>query len=238
VSGAAAPRASTALRGDALTPLILRELRMFASKHPFSTGVYGVSEKFNGRDLDSCRTSVRNGVESPSAKGARSQAEILAALAAAGQTVLLPWGGHHRYDFVLDEGAGRFSRVQCKTGVIGRGAPCFRTASADRRRPMGDPYIGQVDAFAVYSPELDASFLVPIEDLKARQVTALRVRAPASSQRTGIRWAEPYVLRRNGTISHEERKTGFEPATLYLASRCATTAPLPLETPNDIEPHP
>ena len=27
--------------------------------------------------------------------------------------------------------------------------PYFRTASADRRRPMGDPYIGQVDVFAV-----------------------------------------------------------------------------------------
>ena len=126
-------------------------------------------------------------MESPSAKGARSEAEILAALVASGKTVLLPWGGHHRYDFVLDEGDGRFIRVQCKTGVLRHGALCFRTASADRRRPMGDPYIGQVDAFAVYSPELDASFLVPIEDLRATQVAALRIRTPASNQKLGIR---------------------------------------------------
>jgi hypothetical protein len=31
----------------------------------------------------------------------------------------------------------------------------------------------------------------------------------------------------------EERKTRFELATLYLASRCATAAPLPRETMND-----
>src|SRR5579871_5039062 len=136
-------------------------------------------------------------MESPSAKGARSEAKLLAALVAAGKTVLLPWGGHHRYDFVLDEGGGRFVRVQCKTGVLRHGALCFRTASADRRRPMGAPYVGQVDAFAIYSPELNASFLVPIEDLQARQVAALRVHAPASKQRIGIRWAEPYALRSN-----------------------------------------
>src|SRR5262245_11364890 len=170
---------------------------------------------------------------SPSAKGARSEAEILAALVAAGKTVLLPWGGHHRYDFVLDEGHGRFIRVQCKTGVLRRGALCFRTASADRRRPMGDPYIGQVDAFAVYSPQLNQSFLVPIADLRARQVAALRIIAPASNQQAGIRWATPYALRRNGTNSTEERKTGFEPATLALARRCATAAPLPLESSDD-----
>ena len=60
-------------------------------------------------------------MDSPSAKGARSEAEILAALVAAGRTVLLPWGGHHRYDFVLDEGGGRFLRVQCKTGRFRQG---------------------------------------------------------------------------------------------------------------------
>jgi PD-(D/E)XK endonuclease len=59
----------------------------------------------------------------------------------------------------------------------------------------GDPYIGQVDAFAVYCAELDASFLVPIEDIRARQVAALRIDAPANGQSLGIRWASRYVLR-------------------------------------------
>ena len=175
-------------------------------------------------------------MESPSAKGARSEAEILAALVAAGKTVLLPWGAHHRYDFVLDEGRGRFTRVQCKSGVYRHGCVYFRTASADRRRPNGDPYIGQVDAFAVYCAELDASFLIPIEDISARQVAALRIDAPANGQQWGIRWAMPYILMRDRPPQgcEWERKTGFEPATPILARLCATTAPLPLESSDDI----
>ena len=172
-------------------------------------------------------------MESPSTKGARSEAEILAALVAAGKTVLVPWGGHHRYDFVLEEGDGRFVRVQCKSGVYRSGCIYFRTASADRRRPNGDHYVGQVDAFAVYCPTLDASFLVPIEHVSARQLAALRISRPISGQMAGIRWARPYLLR--GLQPHhepfllEERKTRFELATPALARLCATAAPLPLD---------
>ena len=32
-----------------------------------------------------------------------------------------------------------------------------------------------------------------------------------------------------GDVAREERKTGFEPVTLCLASRCSTTEPLPLD---------
>ena len=180
-------------------------------------------------------------MESPSAKGARSEAEILAALVAAGKTVLLPWGGHHRYDFVLDEGDGRFTRVQCKSGVYHHGCVYFGTSSADRRRPNGDPYIGQIDAFAVYCRTLDASFLVPIEDIRARQVAALRIDRPISGQLARIRWAKPYLLR--GSVPHREsvltveRKTGFEPATYSLARNRATTAPLPRRHTDDSQPY-
>jgi hypothetical protein len=130
---------------------------------------------------------------SPSQKGARSKAAILHALVASGRVVLLPWGASQRYDFVIDEGGGRFTRMQCKTGVYRNGCICFRTASADRRRPMGDPCVGQIDAFAVYCPRLDACYLVPIGDVAARQVGALRVDAPVNGQITGIRSAHPYV---------------------------------------------
>src|SRR5215471_10838390 len=131
---------------------------------------------------------------SPSAKGERSEAAILHALVASGRVVLMPWGASQRYDFVIDDGARGFIRVQCKSGVLRNGAVSFRTASADRRRPMGDSYFGQVDAFAVYCPELDTCYLVPIDDMPARQVGALRVRAPVNGQITRIRWAEPYAL--------------------------------------------
>src|SRR5262245_54985233 len=106
-------------------------------------------------------------METPSVKGARSQAAILAALVNAGKSVLLPSGAHHRYDFVLDEGNGRFTRVQCKSGVYRHGCVYFRTASADRRRPVGDPYFGQIDAFAVFCAELETGYLIPIEDVSS-----------------------------------------------------------------------
>ena len=137
---------------------------------------------------------IRGAMDNPSAKGARSEAAILHALVASGRTVLMPWGGSQRYDFVIDEGDGLFTRVQCKTGVFRDRAVYFRTASADRRRPMGDSYIGQIDAFAVHCPELKASFLVPIDAVSATQRAALRVRAAISNQASGIRWAAHYVL--------------------------------------------
>src|SRR6266851_7229049 len=68
-----------------------------------------------------CATNTREitGVMvNPSAKGAQSEAAILYALVASGRTVLMPWGGSQRYDFVIDEGDGHFTRVQCKTGVF------------------------------------------------------------------------------------------------------------------------
>jgi hypothetical protein len=202
---------------------------------------------FNSRELDvqgnpigptdECgRTTDLNTMVSPSQKGERSEAAILYALVASGRVVLMPWGASQRYDFVIDEGDGRFTRVQCKSGVYRHGCVYFRTASADRRRPNGDPYVGQIDAFAVHCHELDTSFLVPIEHIQARQVAALRIDPPANGQTFAIRWANPYLLGRgrSAVTSHQpllERKTGFEPATPILARLCATTAPLPLDEP-------
>ncbi len=150
----------------------------------------------------------------PSQKGERSEAAILHALVASGRVVLMPWGASQRYDFVIDEGGGKFTRVQCKSGVYRHGCVYFRTASADRRRPNGDPYTGQIGAFAVYCAELDTSFLIPIEDAQARQVAALRIDAPANGQPLASVGLTPYVLRCNpglrltGTMG---RKTRFWP---------------------------
>jgi len=60
---------------------------------------------------------------------------------------------------------------------------------------MGDPYVGQVDAFAVYCAELDSCYLVPIADMPPKQLGSLRVESAANGQVTGIRWAKPYLLR-------------------------------------------
>ena len=96
---------------------------------------------------------------------------------------------------------------------------------------MGDPYFGQIDAFAVYCPELDASFLVPIEDIHARQVAALRVSEPASKQRVGIRWGTPLPLvveRRQEASPVARAEDGIRTRDPNLGKivryRCATSA--------------
>ena len=168
-------------------------------------------------------------MESPSVKGAKAEAALLYALIAAGKTVLLPWGSHHRYDFVLEERDGRFTRVQCKSGVYRHGAIYFRTCSADRRRPLGDAYFGQVDAFGVFCATLGRAYLVPIQDVPVRQLAAIRLEPPGNAQVGAIRWAQQYELPRPAsTLFVLERKTRFELATPSLARTCATAAPLPL----------
>ena len=90
----------------------------------------------------------------PTAKGKTSEAVILAALVKLGKSVLIPWG-EERYDLALDEG-GRLVRIRCKTGHIRDGCVCFKTSITDARRPLGDGgYVGQIDAFAVYCPQVE-----------------------------------------------------------------------------------
>src|SRR4051794_4642220 len=101
-------------------------------------------------------------MENPSAKRAKTDAVLVYSLVAAGKMVLLPRGAHHRYDFLLDEIRGQFTRVQCKSDVYRRGTIYFRTCSADRRRALGDAYFGPVDAFGVYGPTLGRAYLMPI----------------------------------------------------------------------------
>src|SRR5205085_1653103 len=111
----AAARVSTCYAGSLQSrAYTLHSGRFAVTRLPYTTGSAQMIGK-NGNRLvvSSSRTTVRN-MESPSAKGAHSEAAILHALVASGKSVRLPWAGHHRYDFVLDEGDGQFTRVQCK----------------------------------------------------------------------------------------------------------------------------
>jgi hypothetical protein len=181
-----------------------------------------MNRKISAADEDYGRTNNLSPVVSPSRKGERSEAPILHALIASRRVVLMPWGTSQRYDFAIDDGDGRITRVQCNTGVYRDGAVFFR--SADRRRPMGDPYLGQIDAFAVYSSQLHAAYLVPIADIPVRQLAALRIEPPANGQIGGIRWAKPYQQPWSPAAELLERKTRFELATPYLAVQPPTHA--------------
>ena len=60
-------------------------------------------------------------------KGNATEAAILAALAARGFEVLVPFGDGHAYDLVVHLGDGCFGRVQCKTGRLTGDCISFNT---------------------------------------------------------------------------------------------------------------
>ena len=165
-------------------------------------------------------------ISNPTSKGKTSEAVILAALVKLGKHVLVPWG-EERYDLAIDED-GSLVRIQCKTGHIRDGCICFKTSITDARRPLGDGgYAGQIDAFAVYRPQIERVWLVPIEDLPTKQVASLRIRPPASGQKVWIRGA--IGMRCAATALHQtgaedEIRTRDPRLGKAMRYRCATSA--------------
>jgi hypothetical protein len=135
----------------------------------------------------------------PNRIGAISQAKVLAALTAAGKVVLTPCVHVRPYDFVIEEGDS-FLRVQCKTGRLSRGAVYFRPhrLRAARRETGWErrvtSYKGDIDYFAVYCPENDNVYLVPISAVTSSLACYLRVSQPKNNQMKRIRWADDYLV--------------------------------------------
>lgn len=82
----------------------------------------------------------------PSQVGERADAAVMAALAAAGKHILLPFG-QKRYDLAYEED-GKLIKVQVKSGRETAGAIFFRTHSAIRERSRD--YSEDADVFGVY----------------------------------------------------------------------------------------
>lgn len=127
--------------------------------------------------------------------GERTEAIVLAELSKVGYAVLIPFGENHRYDLVIEDGDGNFCRLQCKTGNIEKGAIVFSTASSynHHRRGGRRDYRGQIDYFAVYSPELQKTYLVPVDHIGTVE-GYLRIEPPKNGQEKNIRWAKDYEL--------------------------------------------
>ena len=111
----------------------------------------------------------------------------------------VPFGENTRYDLVIDDGC-RLARVQCKTGRLREGAIRFATCSsyAHHARPSHGrrDYLGQVDYFAIYCPETNGVYLVPIEEMTARAKGSLRVTPAQNGQRRRVRLADDYEVGR------------------------------------------
>ena len=138
-------------------------------------------------------------VEHPKKIGDRSTLAIMLALHDVGFAVLLPFGENTRYDLAIDDGV-ELRKVQCKTGRLRNGAIRFAACSSyvHHRNPVMPrrSYTGEVDAFAVYCPDTNGVYLVPIHDLAVERQGALRVEAPRNNQRRFIRFASDYEVAR------------------------------------------
>ena len=131
--------------------------------------------------------------DNPKAVGERSEGMVLAALLKARKVVLMPFGDNQRYDFVIDEG-GVFKRIQCKTAQLKKGVLRFNTCSSQPHLAAGKrDYRGQIEAFAVYSPDLDEVFIVPVDEV-GTGTGILRIEPPKNGQMKGVRMAKDYIL--------------------------------------------
>ena len=139
-------------------------------------------------------------MEHPKAVGDRSTLAIMVALERCGYQLYLPFGENTRTDLVIDDGRS-LGRVQCKTGRLRKGAVRFAVSSSyahHRRRPvMRRDYHGEIDYFAVFCPETEDVYLIPIADLENRTGCSLRVAEPRNGQKRRIRTAADYTI---GTV--------------------------------------
>ncbi len=118
----------------------------------------------------------------------------MAALIRNGYRLLIPYGDNARYDVVIENGDGVFSRVQVKTGRLERGMIEFNGYSSHSHRGGASTrvYRGEVDFFGVYCPQVDRCFLVPASEVNTHG--CLRIEPPRNGQMKKIRWAKNYTL--------------------------------------------
>jgi hypothetical protein len=127
-------------------------------------------------------------------KGDASEAAVLAALVQVGYHVAIPFGENQRYDLIIEKD-GVLSRVQVKSGRLRKGAILFNCYSshAHRSGPSCRSYIGEIEYIAVYCPDVDKVYLVPIADLSVSS-GSIRLGQTKNGQSKGVRWASQYEI--------------------------------------------
>ncbi len=127
-------------------------------------------------------------------RGNAAEAAVLAALIERGFDVLVPFGGGHPYDLVVEVGEGRFVRVQCKAGWPSRGCILFNCRGTDHGNgPLS--YAGLAEAFGVYFPPNRRVYLVPIGDVGNHE-GRLRLEPARNNQRRRTRRAADFEIER------------------------------------------
>jgi hypothetical protein len=98
----------------------------------------------------------------------------MTALQLLGYGLYVPFGENTRCDLIMER-EGELSRVQCKTGRLRKGAVVFALCSHyghyghyANPKAVRRTYHGEIDFFAVYCPETNGVYLLPIEMCPAR----------------------------------------------------------------------
>lgn len=97
-------------------------------------------------------------------KGSISELKFAAKFIEMGYNILFPYGENQRYDLVIEKN-NVFKRIQIKTASVEKVFIRFSIRSRDRKTnsTISKNYNGEVDYFAVFSPELEKYYLIPIE---------------------------------------------------------------------------
>jgi hypothetical protein len=133
--------------------------------------------------------------------GAESEAVIAAVLIQAGYTVLTPNGYMHRYDLVIEDAEGKFWKIQCKTAWLSKDRATLRfngysllmKGQKGRSESKRMSYENDVDFFAVYSPDTQKVYLLPITHVKNTE-NCLRLIPTGNNQEKNVRYAAEYEL--------------------------------------------
>jgi len=138
-------------------------------------------------------------MEHPKDVGDRSMLAVIFALRELGYGLYLPFGENTRCDLILERD-GFLDRVQCKTGRLRKGAVVFAVCSSYAHHRSAEvkhrTYHGEIDLFAVYCPETNGVYLVPITHLPVKRQGYLRVDAPKNNQFERVRFAAKYEIGR------------------------------------------
>ncbi len=119
--------------------------------------------------------------------------------AAAGFLICVPFGDCAPYDLILDSPNDRALKIQVKTGRLRKGVIRFSCCSWHAHRKMPPTqYVGLIDAFAVYCPDNDEFYVVPIDSPAATATFgSLRISAPTNNIKSTIHWAKDYRFDEN-----------------------------------------
>src|SRR5258706_8564870 len=127
------------------------------------------------------------------ARGNAAEAAVLSAFAQRGYGVLVPFGGGHPYDLVVELGTDLL-RVQCKRAWPSGGCMLFNSRGTDHGNGRRS-YRGLADIFGVYFPKTDGVYLVPIDEVPPSKGW-LRVEPPRNNQKRGVRFAADFEIDR------------------------------------------